>query len=49
MPRLFRLKPEIAHAEIERKFRAASLGGAIGLLHDLGKYSREYQAYIAGP
>ena len=30
------------------KFRAAGLGGIIGLLHDLGKYSREYQAYIAG-
>ena len=30
------------------KFGAAGLGGVIGLLHDLGKYSLEYQAYIAG-
>lgn len=30
------------------QFGAAGLGGLIGLLHDLRKYSLEYQAYIAG-
>jgi CRISPR-associated endonuclease/helicase Cas3 len=30
------------------KFGAAPLGGVIGLLHDLGKYAREFQDYIAG-
>jgi CRISPR-associated endonuclease/helicase Cas3 len=30
------------------KLGAANLGEIIGLLHDLGKYSAEYQAYIAG-
>ena len=31
-----------------QKFGAGRLGGLIGLLHDLGKYAREFQAYIAG-
>lgn len=30
------------------KFGATDLGQAIGLLHDLGKYSREFQARLAG-
>lgn len=31
-----------------QKFGAARLGALIGLLHDLGKYSEEFQAYING-
>jgi CRISPR-associated endonuclease/helicase Cas3 len=30
------------------KFGAARLGALVGLLHDLGKYAREFQDYIAG-
>jgi CRISPR-associated endonuclease/helicase Cas3 len=30
------------------KFGAGRLGALVGLLHDLGKYSREFQDYIAG-
>lgn len=30
------------------KFGAARLGALLGLLHDLGKYSKEFQDYIAG-
>jgi CRISPR-associated endonuclease Cas3-HD len=30
------------------KFGAGRLGAVIGLLHDLGKYSREFQDYISG-
>jgi CRISPR-associated endonuclease/helicase Cas3 len=30
------------------KFGAARLGAVIGLLHDLGKYAREFQDYISG-
>ncbi len=30
------------------KFGAGRLGAVIGLLHDLGKYSREFQDYIGG-
>jgi CRISPR-associated endonuclease/helicase Cas3 len=30
------------------KFDAAPLGALVGLLHDLGKYAREFQDYIAG-
>jgi CRISPR-associated endonuclease/helicase Cas3 len=30
------------------KFGAGRLGAVVGLLHDLGKYSREFQDYIAG-
>jgi CRISPR-associated endonuclease/helicase Cas3 len=30
------------------KFGAPRLGALIGLLHDLGKYAREFQDYIAG-
>jgi CRISPR-associated endonuclease/helicase Cas3 len=30
------------------KFGAARLGAVIGLLHDLGKYAREFQDYITG-
>lgn len=30
------------------KFGAGRLGAKIGLLHDLGKYSREFQDYISG-
>lgn len=30
------------------KFGAARLGALLGLLHDLGKYSNEFQNYIAG-
>jgi CRISPR-associated endonuclease/helicase Cas3 len=31
-----------------QKFGAEGLGALVGLLHDLGKYSREFQDYIAG-
>lgn len=31
-----------------QKFGAGRLGALVGLLHDLGKYSREFQDYIAG-
>ena len=31
-----------------QKFGSARLGAVVGLLHDLGKYSREFQDYIAG-
>jgi hypothetical protein len=30
------------------KFGAGNLGGLVGLLHDLGKYTQEFQDYIAG-
>ncbi len=31
-----------------KKFNAERLGALVGLLHDLGKYSPEFQDYIAG-
>ena len=31
-----------------QKFGAERLGAVVGLLHDLGKYSTAFQAYIAG-
>jgi CRISPR-associated endonuclease/helicase Cas3 len=31
-----------------KKFEAASLAALVGLLHDLGKYSHEFQDYIGG-
>src|SRR2546429_9803422 len=31
-----------------QKFGAARLAALVGLLHDLGKYSREFQDYISG-
>jgi CRISPR-associated endonuclease/helicase Cas3 len=31
-----------------QKFGAGRLGALVGLLHDLGKYSKAFQAYIAG-
>ncbi len=31
-----------------KKFNAERLGALVGLLHDLGKYSREFQDYISG-
>jgi CRISPR-associated endonuclease/helicase Cas3 len=30
------------------KFGAGRLGALVGLFHDLGKYAREFQDYIAG-
>jgi CRISPR-associated endonuclease/helicase Cas3 len=35
-------------AQRAQKFGAARLGAVVGLLHDLGKYSREFQDYIVG-
>jgi CRISPR-associated endonuclease/helicase Cas3 len=35
-------------AERAQKFDAARLGALVGMLHDLGKYSRAFQDYIAG-
>jgi CRISPR-associated endonuclease/helicase Cas3 len=33
---------------LAKKFGAEQLGAIVGLLHDLGKYSHQFQAYIAG-
>jgi CRISPR-associated endonuclease/helicase Cas3 len=49
-------EPLLAHLELvaqlceqfTAKFNAGSWGRVAGLLHDIGKFSREFQAYIRG-